>query len=48
MKFYLKKIALFLLLGFLVSTLACAQNKVSPQTALKNYIDTKDKSYQWV
>ena len=48
MKFNLKKISPFLLLGFLISTLACAQNKVSPQTALKSYIDTKDKSYQWV
>ncbi len=48
MKFYLKKISLFLLLGFLISTLTCAQNKVSPQTALKSYIDAKDKSYQWV
>lgn len=48
MKFFLKKISLFLALGFLISTLTCAQNKVSPQTALKSYIDTKDKSYQWV
>lgn len=47
MKFCLKKSSLLLLL-LLTGTFACAQNKVTPQTALKSYLDNQDKSYQWL
>lgn len=46
MKFCLKKMsALYLLL--LLGVFACAQNKITPQTALKAYLGNQDKSYQW-
>ncbi len=41
------KISLLTLLLFLGTKEICAQSSITPESALKSYLNNKDKSYQW-
>ncbi|MDP1813630.1 MAG: PhoPQ-activated protein PqaA family protein [Leadbetterella sp.] len=47
MKFSLKKTALLLAFYLISIAVVLAQNTTTPQTALKNYLQNGDKTYQW-
>ena len=47
MKFSLKKTSFFLSFYLISISFVFSQNTITPQTALKNYIQNGDKTYQW-
>lgn len=47
MKFSTKKTSLFLFIYLISFSFVFSQNTITPQTALKNYLQNADKTYQW-
>ena len=47
MKFSTKKTSLFLSIYLISFSFVFSQNTITPQTALKNYLQNGDKTYQW-